>query len=300
MEKRKILIDTDIGDDIDDAFALALALSSEEIETVGITTVFRNTRARAQQVQKLLQTMGQNVPVRAGERLPVHEPIHPFDKDASAPLETQPPCQWEKSYDSFPVREDAVDFIIEAAEKYGNELTLITIGPLTNIAKAIGKAPRSMRKIRAIVGMGGWFTNYEREWNILCDPEAADVVFSSGLPVYEVGLDVTLQCALEPDLLQSFTRSDDPLCKLLAVWLQRWFAYFSFEKSVLHDPLTVAVLIENVCRFREKYVKVNLTDNRGAIQVTDKPTAGYAPIQVATQVDTQKFYSVFKRKLLKI
>lgn len=79
--KRKIILDTDIGDDIDDAFALAFALSLAKVEIVGITTVFRNTKERAQLARKLLDTAGLNIPVYAGEPIPEREPIHFFEKE---------------------------------------------------------------------------------------------------------------------------------------------------------------------------------------------------------------------------
>ena len=90
---QKIIIDTDIGDDIDDAFAIALAARMPEAELVGVTTVFRNTEARAQLAEKLLECAGVKTKVYAGERLPLKAPFHPFAKDTGFP-ETSLPCQW--------------------------------------------------------------------------------------------------------------------------------------------------------------------------------------------------------------
>ncbi len=300
MVRHKILIDTDIGDDIDDAFALALALKRADAEVVGITTVFRNAVCRAQQVHKLLETLGKTSPVYAGERLPLKEPIRKFESDdKDVPLEEQKTCQWDDSYD-YLVKENAVDFILEQVEKYGKDLTIIPVGPLTNIARAIEKSPETMKKVGKIVNMGGWFSNYVPEWNILCDPEAADKVYSLGVPVYAVGLDVTLQCALDKELLEKFEKSNLEHNKLLTKWLHRWFDYFHFEKSVMHDPLAVACALEDVCSFEQKYVKVTLDagEKRGVIAVSESPKDGYSPVYVATKVDRQKFYETVEQALL--
>ena len=145
--------------------------------------------------------------------------------------------------------------------------------------------------------MGGWFTNYVPEWNILCDPEAAHVVWSSGIEVYAVGLDVTLQCALDESLLNDFRNSQLAHNKVIVGWLDRWFAFFNFEKSVMHDPLAVASCFEDICTFEKKYVKVNLTDKRGAVLCSDSEGEGY-PIFTATAVDKNKFYSAVRKVLL--
>ncbi len=295
---KKVVIDTDIGDDIDDAFALALAATLKKTEIVGITTVFRNTADRAQQTEKLLSVIGKDVPVYAGERFPYKEPFHPFQKDGDRFLEKQHICQWQPEYSSFPVTQGAVDFLVECAEKYGDELIVVSLAAMTNIARAMEKNPAALKSVDSIVAMGGWFTKCEPEWNILCDPEAADIVFCSGVPLYMVGLDVTLRCVLDKDLLGEFRSSETPCNRLLTLWLDRWFAYFSFEKSVMHDPLAVATLEEDVCKFEKKYVKVDTTNRRGVTLVSKEPAAGYVPVNVAVDVDSERFYRLLRTNLL--
>ena len=297
MLYKKVIIDTDIGDDIDDAFALALLSRFENANLIGVTTVFRNTANRAQQATHLLKVLNKEVPVFAGERLPEKEPIHLFAKDTNEQPENQRTCQWSEEYAGYPVNNGAVDFIVESAKKYGEDLVIIPVGPLTNIARAIEKAPEIMKKVGKIVQMGGWFTNYVPEWNILCDPEAAHTVWSFGIPVYAVGLDVTLQCALDQTLLNDFRTSTLEHNKLIVSWLDKWFDYFNFEKSVMHDPLAVASCFEDICTFEKKYVKVNLTDKRGAVLCSDNENSGY-PVFVATKVDKNKFYSTVRKALL--
>ncbi|MGN1078044.1 MAG: nucleoside hydrolase [Candidatus Gallimonas sp.] len=294
----KIIIDTDIGDDIDDAFALALALAIPQAELVGVTTVFRNTAARAQLVQKLLRTAGRDVPVYAGERFPVREPFHPFEREGETPPERSLPCQWEESYDGE-VRDGAVGFLAEAAERYGSDLTVIAIGPLTNLARAIERDPRRMKKTGKIVCMGGSFNEYLEEWNVMCDPEAAQTVYGSGISFDAVGLDVTMKCPMEKDLLEKFRRSGTPMNELLTLWLDRWFGFFGFEKSVMHDPLAVAACFYDVCTFEKRHVRADLEGKRGALLVSDCARAGYSPVNVATGVDCGKFYRIVEDLLLK-
>lgn len=296
---RKMIIDTDIGDDIDDAFAIALAANSPELGLTAITTVFRNTKARAQLAEKLLQTAdAASVEVYAGEEIPEKEPFHTFEKDTGSRPEEENPCQWTKEYAEYPVKCGAVDYLIRAAEKYGEALTIVAIGPLTNLARAIARAPESMKKTGKIVCMGGSFTKFMPEWNVMCDPEATQKVYQSGIPFYAVGLDVTLQCPLERNLLEEFRSSEKPVNRLLSLWLNRWFDYFGFEKSVMHDPLAVACCFEEACAFKKKFVRADLEKTRGAVFVAEFPQEGYSPVFVAEEVDKDKFYAAVRERLL--
>lgn len=298
MKNIKMILDTDIGDDIDDAFALAFSLSHPNLELVGVTTVFKHTVARAHQVSKLFDTLGiKDIPVCAGISNPIKEPIHYFDKDIKNEFGVVMPPQYEEAYSKYPIsKEKAVDFIIRKAHELKGELVLVPIGPLTNIATAITQEPKLKGLIQKIVLMGGWTTNPTPEWNILCDPEAADIVFRSGIPVYCVGLDVTLQCTLEKDYLDLVHHHPSPQSKLLSLWFHRWVEHFHFDKSVMHDPLAVATLVSDVCVFEKKKVSVDLIHKRGAILV-DQPDG--VLLNVATKVDKEAFYRLFKETLFK-
>lgn len=294
---KKIIIDTDIGDDIDDAFALALACRLKEAEIIGVTTVFRNTEARAQLVAKLLACADVQTAVFTGERFPIKEPFHLFARDSGEP-ENSMPCQWDESYRDYSAEDGAVAFLADCAERYGEELTIVAIGPLTNLARAIERYPDKMRRCGKIVSMGGSFQEFMPEWNYLCDPEAADTVIRSGIPFYAVGLDVTLTCPLEEGLLEKFASSDKPVNRLLSLWLERWFAFFGFEKSVMHDPLALASVYKEVCGFGKKFVKIDLEKERGAVFVSDKEQADYSGIFVATEADRNNFYKLVESALL--
>ncbi len=299
MKKIPILIDTDIGDDIDDAFAVALAAAIPQADITGVTTVFKNTPLRARQAVKLLRTAGKaDVPVFFGERIPVGGVIPLFDKDSGKP-EDAVPCQYDGQLDGEICGGGAVDAIIRLAKEHSGELTIVPIGPLTNIARALEKDPSVVCDVKEIVTMGGWFTNCAPEWNILCDPEAAEKVYSSGIPVKAVGLDVTLQCTLDGSLLERFRQSRDQTARLIVRWMDKWFDFFGFEKSVMHDPLAVASVFYDVCRFRDIYVRV-ITEGgkRGAIETSPTPLKGFYPIKAACEVDKEKFYGIIREKLL--
>ena len=240
MEKHKILLDTDIGDDIDDALALALALEMPEMELIGVTTVFQNTEKRARIAKKMLSLWGKDVPVYAGTV---------FGENVNVPYE-QAPCQYTEELEdpryapcNDPAEDQgmgAVDFIIQSAERFGPELTIVAIGPLTNLARALEKAPQSMSRIQRIVLMGGCFQKQFREWNIVCDPLAAKTVLESGGEVVCVGLDVTNQTQLSRRQHQMLLSAKDDEKRAYLSQLVELHAKSTGNTPVLlHDPLTV-------------------------------------------------------------
>lgn len=152
MDKIKIIIDTDIGDDADDALAICLALKSEELEVMGITTVFRNTAARAQIAVRLLQLMGRtDIPVYAGIG-------HPLV--AEADVETVP-IQLLAGMEELEYQKDmdGVEYLRRSLAASQGDITLVTIGPLTNVGVLLCKHPEVKGKIKEIVMMGGAYSN---------------------------------------------------------------------------------------------------------------------------------------------
>ena len=295
---KKVIFDTDIGDDIDDAFALASLAAEPEAELLGVTTVYRNTAQRAQLVQKLLLAAGRtDVPVFAGECIPIKEKIRPFAWEDGTSPERENVCQWSEDYRSFPVHTGAAEFLAASAKRWGKELVIFAVGPLTNLARAIERFPEEMKSVGAIYTMGGSFLHREPEWNILCDPEAAQIVYSNGIPLYAVGLDVTLRCTLEDGLLERVAFSERETNRLLSLWFDRWSKHFGFEKSVMHDPLAVASAFRPLCRFETMYVRADLEQERGAFFVQCSPQAGYFPANIAVDVDKKAFYDWLESRL---
>lgn len=301
-DKIKVVLDTDIGDDIDDAFALAYLLNSPEIDLVGVTTVFRNTVKRAKMAVKLADSLGYKVDVYAGENNPIKQDVQALLTEAIRANEKVdelglylPPQYDQKMDDAKIADEHAVDAIIRLAEKYTNQLTVLCIGPLTNIAKAIERS-KAMHKIHRIVLMGGYDANHHPEWNIRCDPEAARVVFTSDIPVWSVGLDVTLQCTLDSAYLNSLKKQQSSAGQLMQQMLTRWFEHYAFDVPVMHDPLAASVLTHDFVSFEPKCVQVDIDHDRGATVVVPEGTPGSRVVQVATQVDVSGFLQIFQER----
>ena len=243
----RILFDTDLGGDIDDAFALSLAINSPEIDIVGITTVYLAAEWRAGVIRRMLETYNRtDIEIALGAEKPL--------------------CGWwneeksinKPSYAPGVIKMAASDYIIEQVNKY-DDLVILAIGPLTNVALALSKAPEIAKRTR-IVLMGGQVNKAHPEWNIVCDPEAARIVFESGTPITMIGLDVTNRCRFTFDYIDKIKVVDNKRANLLYEMIQKFLKDFDFM-PVLHDPLALASLIwDDILTFEEKTI---LVETRG-------------------------------------
>lgn len=296
MNKYKIIIDTDIGDDIDDAFALAMALQMPEYEILGLTTVYRNTMMRAKIAKAQLDYYGhKNIKVYCGEDLPIKEPINifPFEKkdNQGKVVITHYQTQMaDYSYESLP----AIDFLLNSAEKFPGEIILFAIGPLTNIARAYQKNPDAFLKFKELVIMGGIIEEQYAEWNIKCDPEAADIVLRSGIKIKMVGLETTKKCILKDDTVNAILGLKGKGNRLLASMLQIWINN-NKKSPMLHDPLTITSYIKPFCKFTEKKIKVCL--NGGERGITKCSEDG-VEVLYAEQVHSDAFEKFVLEHLL--
>lgn len=245
--KRKIILDTDLGDDIDDAFALLLTCASPELELLGITTVYRCPKERAKMTGKLLQDAKWQAEIYSGEKYPLAQDSMYGKKIDFDKL----PWSYSSEYDKITFNQkSAFDFMCETLEKESG-VTLVAVGPLTNVAKLITERSDLAARLEKIVIMGGAYTINKAEYNIACDPEAAAIVFDSGLPIDLVGLDVTLKCVIPDDKLEGLWDKSAAF-KTLYSMRSKW-GY----RVCLHDPLTVmSLLCEDVLTFAQAAVKV--------------------------------------------
>ena len=252
MQKRKIIIDTDPGQD--DAVAILLALASpEEIDVLGITAVAGNvpldfTKNNALTVCELAQKP--EVKVFAGCDTPMKRPLvtaeHVHGKTGlDGPILPKPKMPLQKQH--------AVDFIIETVRNNkDNTITLCPLGPLTNIATAIQKAPDIKEKIQEIVLMGGAYFEVGNitptaEFNIYVDPEAADIVFQSNIKIAVLPLDVTHKALVTKARNDAFRALNSPVGKAVAE-MTDFFERFDKEKygsdgAPLHDPCVIAYIL---------------------------------------------------------
>jgi inosine-uridine nucleoside N-ribohydrolase len=248
-KKIPILVDTDIGTDIDDAFALALVLKSPELELLGVTTVSGDTHARARLAAKLLWEGGaRTVPVAAGA------PGRPLPSEQT---------RWAEHFTSPQIRPlSAVRLLDAILRRQREKTTIVEIGPLTNIAALLTKDPRIAQKIKEIVLMGGSVAhgygddpNPTAEYNIAADPTSAQKVFGSGVPILMVPLDVTAMLRLHrPDRHRIFTQLT-PLTNALTLLDQLW----NQRTPTLFDPMAVAMVIDpSLCETQPLAIEVDL------------------------------------------
>lgn len=256
------LLDTDVGTDVDDALAIAYLASRPDAELIGVTTVHGNAPLRAEIARRLLQTTGRDVPVVAGRSAPLRrsavENFHWGELWGHEGVGLVPEARRFPA-DPAPERDDGAQFIIDMSRQHPG-LTLLTIGPVTNLARALEMYPALPSQIGRVVMMGGlidrskvtWGAHFETNFN--ADPLAAEIVLGSELAMELVPLDVTLQVHLGGEELERMRGSEKPLVAAVLRLIQEMrdpFKRFgeryglegsNFEDRVyLHDPLAVAV-----------------------------------------------------------
>jgi purine nucleosidase len=244
---KAILLDTDIGDDIDDAWALAVCLRHPALRLVGVSTVLRDTELRAAQSRKLLELAGvTNVPVAAGARDPL-DSIARISRNNQADVLS--PGDEERLRQG---RTDGVRFMAEAARDHRG-LTLLPIGPLTNVARFILEFPEEFARVQRIVLMGGHMISGrdDPEYNVSVDPRATQIVFACGKPITMIGLDVTLQCQMTDDDLAAVRAIETPFSRALMQMTALWQAEGRQPDSdapprmpIVHDPLAALVVAD--------------------------------------------------------
>lgn len=248
---RKIIIDCDPG--IDDALALMLALSSPELNILGITTVSGNVPAQvgADNALKVLKQMNRlDIPVYCGAEIPLKKDyVDARDTHGEDGLgETNYP-----KADGVSWKGGAVDFIIETLQKETG-VSIIAIGPMTNLALALQKCPEAFQRLDEFISMGGNFRSYGNcspvaEYNYWCDPDAANYVYQNlGTMIHMVGLDVTRKIVFTPTIAE-FCQRIHPSNGTFAKQITRFYNEFhwNYERiigCVINDPLAIAYFID--------------------------------------------------------
>lgn len=300
----RVILDTDIGTDVDDCIALALILGSPELELVGITCVYGDVRLRARITLKLLQLRGiTDLPVMIGaqETLLGLRPIYWEGHEGEGLLQ-------QEDSNLAPASENAVNFIVRTVMSNPGKIHLICIGPLTNAALAIRQEPRLAENLASLTIMGGQFQrsadvylNYG-EHNILSDPEAAHIVFASGTPITLVPLDVTLQVRITAADCTRIRNAGTAFHDAVANELDGYPPFADRGWTFMHDPLAVAALIEpDLVKTVPLHVDVE-TAGRFAAGVTfmRSPDADWkANADVALQVETTRFEELLVSRLVR-
>lgn len=301
---KPVILDVDTG--IDDALAIAYALNSPELEIIGLTTCFGNgpIEHTTRNTLVVLEQLGMTVPVYSGADKPLNRPLKKF------PTHVHGEDGLGNRVEKAPIREaeseGAVDYIINLVKQRPHEITIIAVGPLTNVALAVQKAPEIVSLVKDVVIMGGAVftagnTTPYSEANVFADPEAAEYVFSSGLPVTVVGLDVTMQTLLPNAVLDDWRASGREVSRYFADMTSFYMqAYETFHPGIggcaLHDPLAVGVVIDPSFVKKEKWsVKVVLEGEETGRTVA--LAEGEPKIQVCTYVEADMFLNHFLSRL---
>ena len=295
-----VIIDTDIGDDIDDAFALCFAMQCPELDILGITTVYKDTVRRAKIAARLLHLGGCGlIPVAAGCGIPYNNPYKFGIKQDF----TEKPWTYidENDQEDIDLSRDAEHFIVDTLLHHPFPVTIITLGPLTNIARVIQNHPEAKERIHRIVIMGGAYSMNFMENNIACDPEAAQIVFDSGIDIVGVGVDVTFRCKLDDGYLKQLEQNPHPCIQFLMHLRKNWN-----HDVYLHDPLAVAIAFneslvttEKRCYAVEldgKYSRsmtVNLSDHNWQYDPSS------SNLKICTDVDSERFIRLYMERVLR-
>ncbi|MBN1675073.1 MAG: nucleoside hydrolase [Kiritimatiellae bacterium] len=281
----RVLLDTDIGSDIDDAVCLAYLLANPECELLGITTVCGDTALRASVASALCKVAGRSVPIFPGRADPFLIPQRQPDVPQSAAL-----TRWPHD-DSFP-RGEAVEFMRRTIRANPGEVVLLTIGPLTNAAALFAADADIPGLLKGLVMMCGSFTDRisdlgRREWNAMLDPAATAIVYHARPKVHRsIGINVTTKVWLKADEVRA--RFTAPLLRPVLDFAEVWFE--KCKGITFHDPLAAATIFDDsLCGFERGRVEVESTSARLA-GVTYWEAAAGGPHEVALTVEPERFF----------
>ncbi|NVM74653.1 inosine-uridine nucleoside N-ribohydrolase [Duganella sp. SG902] len=291
---QKVIVDMDIGDDIDDAFALGLLLQSPDIEIVGITTAWGDTALRAQLLERMLRETGHSrIPVAQG--IPTKDNPQPFTQARYA------------QRGKLPAKLDAIDFMLDQFKRNPGQVTLLALGPLTNVGAAIQRDAAAFGKVKQVALMGGSVRSgysksqyvparpVDKEYNIVSDIGAAQTLFTSGVQIVMMPVDST-QIRLDEVERTALLGHGSPVTDQLALLYHQWInAYqpWSSNTPSLFDVVPVAWMIDpSVCPLSPLRIVV---DNEGYTR--ERP--GTPNARVCLTSDQKRFFHVLMPRMLK-
>jgi inosine-uridine nucleoside N-ribohydrolase len=301
----KVILDTDIGDDIDDALALGLICASPEMQLVGVTTVFGNVSARARQARTVLKVAGDRfaaIPVAAGcGATMASRPNHGAKAYLHNTLPNQDStCLPESQLAPLHPRH-AVNFLIDTIMAGDGDIIPITIGALTNMAAALVMERRLVQKIPKIVAMAAEFKEPMAEWNIRCDPEAAHIVFASGIPMDVITFDIGRTVRFDHSHIDQLNRSPRPMASRLAAAIAAWRMAHSHGQTVmprLFDPMAVATQIQpDLCTWKTGTISVELAGTHTYGFTTFAPSEA-GPHRVAWDANREASLDFYLKRIL--
>jgi purine nucleosidase len=304
MPQKRIIID--INTSVDGAFALLLALASPEIQLEALTTTQGNVSIEkatwnALSILKLCRV--HHIPVAQGSTVPLVQPLRTTTHESGiSGFQLPEPA-------TVPVPKHAVDYLINCVLGNPQEITLVSLGPLTNIAMAIRKEPRFASSVKELVVVGGAILDHgnitpQAEFNIHVDPYAAHIVFHAGIPTTLIPLDVTRKCLLLQAHVERLMQIGSPLPSFIRDALQvnsEWSFDLEYPGLALHEPLAFATSIAPALLIlKEYYVDVDISGGismgktfADILNVTKKPMN----MKVAMQVRAEDFMELFLQRV---
>lgn len=282
--KTRVILDTDIGSDIDDAVALAYLLAQPSCLLEGITVVTGDVQKRAALCEMICRASGQaDVPIHLGRRdvvaggpgqpnVPQYDPVSSVRHRLDRPENT------------------ALDFLRQTIRDSPGEITLLTIGPLGNAAALALADPECFSLLKSWVAMAGRFYGPDKhEWNCISDPTATTITAGLNAPMSWVGLDVTLQCQMKAEEVRQ--RFSGPVLRLVLEMAEAWFSHT--ELLTFHDPLAAALVFQpGLCELEQGLVEAPLQPEEGSRGQTFF-TPGDGPHLVARAVDRDAFFAEY-------
>ena len=288
-QRQKVIIDCDLGDDIDDAFALALLLASPELDIVGIVLDYGNTPKRAQIACRILYETGcEGIPVVIGRKT----------NDGYAKQ-----FHWGEGFEKLkPLKQAGADFIIEQLRKYPGEIILITVGPVPNMADIIDKDPGALKLARHVYSMfGSFYLGYgsspvpSAEWNVRADVEASRKLISSGADITCAGLDITTFVILEYEMIEQMNLRKSPLTDALVGLYSLWgLERGPKPQPILFDAVTVAMILWPEL-FKTRKAHVFVTDEGyTVIDDTKEPNC-----EIGMSIKTEEFLKLYTNRIMR-
>nr|WP_145163664.1 nucleoside hydrolase [Paenibacillus terrae] len=289
----KILLDSDIGGDIDDAICLAYLLKEPQCNLVGITTVCGESEKRAAVANAICKTVKRDIPIVAGLDTTLQPvPVYPTP-DGAAAL-----ANWE--HDIYE-KSDAPAFMYEMIKANPHEIVLLGIGNMTNIATLFNTYPDVLSLLKGLYVMNGYFGQEELpeayyNWNSWADPLASKIVFASKVAINRaITLEITDRLTIEAAKAEELLFADSELMKAVFDFGNAWLE--SSNKLTLHDPLAaVCIFHPDVCQFEKGYVQVE-TNEETFMGATSFRAAQDGNVEISREVDAERFYQILSSRL---
>ena len=296
-----VILDGDPGHD--DAMAWVLANSTDRLKILGVTTVCGNQTLEktTYNAQRILTLVGYKGPLAMGRRKPLLADMQ-IAPNVHGQSGLDGPVLPEPAFE--PLEIDSVRLMAKLIEESDEPVTLVPTAPLTNVAALLIERPDLKKKIAHICMMGGGLAlgNWTpaAEFNILVDPEAADVVFRSGIPITMCGLDVTEKALIYPEDFERIRAVGNPVAKVVAEWLEFFYHFhreIGYAGAPVHDAVAViALLAPEILTMRDVYVEVELTGDycRGMTVGDMYGVTGRKPnVKAVMNIDREAFVDFF-------